>query len=103
PSEHRRHGRLLEHDFRDPDPVRIPGPAPGEPAALPAEPREEPFPDAVATPGRGRQETVTSARGAIQPGSFMRLRTKAFSSSFGRTSAACFAYASGDSFSPRTE
>ena len=96
----RGHGRLLEHDFRNPDPVRIPGPAPGEGALLAA----EPVPECAANPNRPVaaanrradraavvQEVVTSVRGAIQFGSRIRFRMNVFSSSLGRTSAACFA------------
>src|SRR5262249_46596395 len=82
-SEDGRDGRLLEHDLGDPDPIGVARSPPGETAPLPAKPRDQPVADAVATPGRGRQETVTSVRGAIQPDSFMRSRTKAFSASFG--------------------
>ena len=69
----------------------------------------------AAKPGRGAtrrigaralrrlQEVVTSVRGAIQFGSRMRFLMNVFSSSFGRTSARCFSYASGESFSPVTE
>ena len=45
PSGDRGHGRLLEHDLRNPDPVRIPGPAPGEPPLFSAKPGEQCGPD----------------------------------------------------------
>ncbi len=87
PAAHGGDGRLLEHDLRYPDPVGIGGPAPGEGAFLASKPVEQRAADrrrAVAG-----QEAVTSVRGAIQSGSRMTLRTNAFSSSLGRTSATC--------------
>ena len=75
-------GRLLEHHLGDPDAVGVPRAAPGEAALLAPKPGEQLRPDEIVPRGR-LQETVTSVRGAIQPGSFISSRTNFFSSSFG--------------------
>ena len=88
----RGHGRLLEHDLRDPDPVRIAGSAPGKPSLFSRRNQASSAAriagcDVAAcgvTRSRRRQEAVTSVRGAIQFGSRMRFRMNVFSSSFGQ-------------------
>ena len=92
--------RLLEHHLRDPDAVGVARAAPGQLPLFAAEPGEQLAPEGRRT---FAYDVVMSVRGAIQSGSFIRARTKAFSSSLGRASAACFAYASAESASPVTE
>src|SRR6266545_5012561 len=50
--------RLLEHDFRDPDAVRIAGPAPGEPPFLFAEPGQKLLTDELCSHASRRKLSV---------------------------------------------
>ena len=67
----RAHCRLLEHDFGDPDPIRVVRPAPGEAAVFATKPGEE----LAGERATAHAEGVSDSRGAIQSGSRMRLMT----------------------------